>query len=206
MKLQELFEARRKDLEYKNKVMKNVIERVTVELAGSESAVFTRAAKRYKQMDRLLESIQNKRNELNNQVKDKVLEYFDEGADEIYTRVIETVSMTATMSKKQADQEARTDKTVDYEGLVKKLLALVPEIEGKVKELTEEFTISTDVPFKPGKSPSLSVKIKDDVKEGVGDVWQSIKAKVMTFLKGLKVWGKDYDAKLAAIKKEMQVK
>ena len=83
MLLFDLFEAkaRRKDLEYKDKVMKGVIERVTVELEGKESALFTRAAKRYKQMDRLLGAIQEKRNELNGQVKDKVLEYFDDAAD-----------------------------------------------------------------------------------------------------------------------------
>lgn len=214
MKVKELFEKRRSDLEYKNKVMKNVIERVTAELEGNESGVFTRAAKRYKQMDRLLAAIQEKRNELNEDIKSEVLSYFDGAADEIYTRVIDTVSLTATVSKKQADTPASKESTVDYAAVVKKLLELVPDIEEQAKKLVEEFTTVVDIPAKPGKSPSLSVKFKDEdekkarmkskadalIDEGVGDVVKSLLSKLKSFLTNFKSWGKDFDKKLNEIR------
>jgi len=219
MLLFDLFEAksRRTDLEYKDKVMKGVIERVTVELEGKESAIFTRAAKRYKQMDRLLDAIQEKRNELNGQIKDKVLEYFDDAADIIYTRVIDTVSMTATVSKTTPATPSSKEEVVDYEKVMKKLMELVPEIEGKAKELIKEFTAIKSVAAKP-EITKLSVKFKDEddkkkalkgkldgmLDEGLSDVWMAIKAKAKAIFDSFKTWGKDYDAKLAEIKSMMK--
>jgi len=214
MLLFDLFEARRKDLVYKDKVMKGVIERVTVELEGSESSVFSRAAKRYKQMDRLLDAIQEKRNELNGQVKDKVLEYFDDAADVIYTRVIDTVSMTATVSKTTPATPAGKDEVVDYEKVVKELMKLVPEIESKANELIKEFTSIKVIAAKPeitklavkfkdedDKQKKLKGKLDDMLDEGLSDVWMAIKRQAKAIFDSMASWGKEYDKKLADIKK-----
>lgn len=205
MKLQQLTEmARRADLEYTEKLVKNAVDKVTVAIKGAESAKFTRIAKRYLEVEGLLEQLAAEREGLNKEVKESMGEYFDEAADAVVTRVIETVSMTAQLAK--TPKPTAPKDVVAYDKVVEDLAALLPDLKEKLAELVKLHT-STTPPGAP-KSPSLKIEpnfVEKDgkkiVKEGVAaDLWKKLKAKGAALLDRFKSWGKSYDAKAADLK------
>jgi uncharacterized spore protein YtfJ len=127
-----------------------------------------------------------KQTALNAKIKDEALDLFD-AEDEIYTRVVETVSMVITISKKTVSKTTKTD----YEKVLEELVKLVPELTEQVKDLIEANTTTKEVE----KSPGLRV----DVNEGL--TLKGIKAFARKALAKVKTWGKSYDRKLDNIKK-----
>jgi hypothetical protein len=178
-------EARDPQLTYHFKEVKGKVDRIIVKLEGKKSEIFTKLAKRYKELDNELKALEVRRDELNAETKEKTLDYFN-AEDEVLTRVVETVSMTATMSKL-----SQPSPKVDHEAVVAALVKLMPELTDKVRELEASFSTTP----KP-KSPALSVKTN----EGVADLWAAFKKKASALLAKFKVWGKSYDEKLANVK------
>lgn len=188
MKIKELFEARDPKLSYENKEVKGKVDRVIVKLEGKKSEIFTKLAKRYKALYDALEKLDAEKDELNKMTKDSMLDYFD-AEDEVLTRVVETASMVALMSKLE-----QPNPKVDHEKVVNELVKLMPELTEKVEELAKAFTT---IP-KP-KTPQLRV----DVKEGLADVWAKIKKAGASLVNKMRTWGSSYDKKLAKIKDMM---
>ena len=190
-----LIEARQPDVLYTPKELKGRIDKVIVTLEANKASAFTRLAKKYAELDELVKALDEQRNALNVETKEKVLSYFD-AEDEVMTRVVETVSMTATMSKLSKPTEK-----IDYEMVIAELLKLMPELSEKVSELTKLATTLN----KP-KSPALTIKLggASVVKEGVAEMWASLKAKASRLLASIIPWGKKYDAKLEKIRNMMK--
>jgi len=190
---------RRADLTYTEKRVKNELDRVTVELSGSESGVLTKLSGRYDRLDKAIKLMGEKKNELNADIKSRVEELFS-AEDVVLTRVIETVSFTMTVSKrlKKADDK----KVVDYEAIATELAKLIPEeLQAKVEEITLAYTklIPQEV-----KSPGLSVKAK--VNEGLfTDLKAGVVSMVKRVIKSITSWAIKYDKKLLALKKMAQV-
>ena len=194
MKVAELFEARSPDLKYTEKRVKNVLDRVTIELEGNQSGMFTKLSSKYEILDEQAKIMAKCREEVNAQMKDKILSLFD-AEDEVLTRVIETVSYTLTLSKSEK-KEGKPDKIViDYEKIVKELEEMVPELTEKIKEITKKYT--TIVP-PTDTVPKLTFKSK--VAESVLDTLKALGAKFLSYIKS---WGKGYDKRLAALKKQL---
>jgi hypothetical protein len=185
---------RRTDLNYLEKVVKNQLDRVIVELKGSESGVLTKLASRYDRLDKAIKVMGQKKNELNADIKARVEDLFA-AEDVVLTRVIETVSFTMTVSKR-----SKTDDkvVVDYKGIAEALAALIPdELQSKVDEITKAYT---QISIQPDKSPALSVKAK--VSEGlIGDLATSVINAIKKVVKSVASWAKKFDRKLDAIKK-----
>lgn len=193
MKVHELFEARKSDLPYEEKKTKGIINRVIVSLKGNESGAATRLTKRYEELDEALKDLADKRNALNSEVKELVDDLFD-AEDCIYTRVVETISYTITLSKGEKAESKTPKKSIDYEGAFKALSALVPDLTEQVKLITEEFTKeipTTDTPQK------LTVKRTD---EGLKDTASRLVAKFKRLLASVKKWAEGYDSKLEKVK------
>jgi len=190
---------RRADLTYTEKRVKNELDRVTIELSGSESGVLTKLSGRYDRLDKAIKLMGEKKNELNADIKSRVEELFS-AEDVVLTRVIETVSFTMTVSKrlKKADDK----KVVDYEAIATELAKLIPEeLQAKVEEITLAYTklIPQEV-----KSPGLSVKAK--VNEGLlTDLKAGVVSMVKRAIKSITSWAIKYDKKLLALKKMAQV-
>ena len=190
---------RRADLTYTEKRVKNELDRVTVELSGSESGVLTKLSGRYDRLDKAIKLMGEKKNELNADIKSRVEDLFS-AEDVVLTRVIETVSFTMTVSKrlKKADDK----KVVDYEAIATELAKLIPEeLQAKVEEITAAYTklIPQEV-----KSPGLSVKAK--VNEGLlTDLKDGVVSMVKRAIKSITSWAIKYDKKLLALKKIAQV-
>src|SRR5574343_554908 len=139
-----LKEARRPDLDYEEKTVSKkdkitgqiikddagkadkVVDKVIANLAGRESATLTRAFKRYKRLLDVLKRMEEAHVKVNAQMKEELEDYFD-AKDNVLTRVIETVSMTATLSKYVAAADKPKKTEVDYEKVIEQLSALVAE-------------------------------------------------------------------------------
>lgn len=151
-------------LEYKETKVKNLLDKVTVKLSGNRSGVFTRLAKKYKQIDRLIDSLNAKRDQLNEQVKENIGELFD-AEDEVLTRVVDTVSLTATLAKRVA-ASSKTTTDFDAEGFVEELYEMMPELTEQLNVLRNKYTIIETVDV-PEKSPALRVKVKESAETDV---------------------------------------
>jgi len=195
-----LQEARKADGVYTEKQAKGVLERVTIALAGSESANMTKLAKRYARLEVSLKAMKEKHEEMNNLLKETVQGLFD-AEDIVLTRVVETAQFTLTMAKEI--QKTEPTKSVDYEKIAGELAKLIPdELQAKIDEITKQYT--TLIPPKPPVK-KLSVS-KEVVKEGIFDNVTKLKNWAARMLKQFSSWASGYDSKLNALKKKAGVK
>lgn len=200
MKLSDLFEARNPSLKYTEKMVTSKLDktlkqldRVTVELTGTESGVMSRLTKRYERLDRSAKLLKEKRDELNIKMKD-VSEDFFAAEDAVLTRVVDTVSFTVTLSKAEKGADKPKKVEIDYAAIVQELSNLLPELEEQIKAVTAKYTSVTDAADSPVK---LIVKAKK-VDEGIMDTLKGWVNKVFA-------WATGYDKKLAALKKKAGV-
>ncbi len=185
-----LTEARRGDLPYTEKKTKGAIDKVIVTLEGNESGKFTKLAKKFKELKEKTEELSKATDELNKDIKEEAIEFFD-AADEIHTRVVETVSMTILIGKRQPDSIEKTSK-VNYEQIIRDITALVPELSAKITEIIEANT-QVEEKLKVAKAPQLRVDLKEGVLE---DLIKAAKAIGKKLLANVKSWGKGYDRKI----------
>lgn len=196
-------EARHKDLKYTEKVVKNKIDRVTVELSGIESGVMSALTNRYDRLDRAIKEMTIRRNEMNEKIKDKVTDLFD-AEDIVLTRVVETVSFTLTLSKLVKAAEQKDKVIVDYESIAKELAKLIPEeLQKAVQEITDRYT---EVSLAADKSPALRIKNKNDDKltEDVLSSLRGFMKSIHKWLMGITSWAVKYDKKLNKLKAKLE--
>jgi CRISPR/Cas system CSM-associated protein Csm2 small subunit len=166
-------------------------------LQGNQSGKFTKLISNYKKIQKAVEALAKKQGELNAHMKEEVEDLFD-AEDEVYTRVVDTISATLTLSKKQSV----TTTKIDYEAILAKITELQPELEEKIKELTTEFTKVTTAE----KSPALRTMIKEaeSLEEGLKELAKYVKDIAKAALSAIKGWGKSYDKKLEKIVAELK--
>ena len=78
------------------------------------------------------------RDSFNLDAKQHVLQYFN-AEDEVLTRVVETASLTLTLSKRTV-KVVDPHEEADMEGFYQELLILLPELEDKLKILRQKYT------------------------------------------------------------------
>lgn len=185
MLVKELLEARHvdKNVSYSVKEAKNKVVSVTAKLENNKSGIFTKLAARYKEVDEKIKELSEERNKMNEKIKSEVLEYFD-AEDEVLTRIVETVSLTAQLAKQAKDSE----KIDDSEVVTKLLESATPELAKQIEELRKQCT-----KIVKAKSPALTVRIN----EGVLD---TLKKALSRFLNSIKSWAFNYDKKLNRIR------
>jgi hypothetical protein len=157
----------------------------------------TRLAARYDRLDKAIKKMGEKKNELNEKLKGEVEELFA-AEDIVLTRVVETVSFTMTVSKKQKQADKTT---IDFEKIAEELAKLIPEeLEEQVNEIYKAFTKITP---QPDKSPALRVNAK--IEEGVVEIASKFLTFVKLVMKKVLTWSKKYDQKLDALKKLAEI-
>lgn len=185
---------RRSDLTYLEKEVSKKVEKVIVELKGSESAVLTKLAAQYDRLNKAIKTMTERKGDLNAVIKDKVEELFA-AEDIVLTRVIDTVSFTMTVSKRAKVEDKVT---VDFQKIAEELAVLIPdELQSKVDEIVKAYTF---IEKQQDKSPALTVKAK--VNEGLlADLGSSIMNMIKKTVKSLTSWATKYDKKLSNLKK-----
>lgn len=198
--LQFLAEDRQKDWKYTEKRVKNALSKVTLELEGNDSGAMSRLMTRYKRLDRQWKLMEERRNEVNKQVKEVADRIFD-AEDALATRVIETVSYTVMLTKSTPASEKEPTKKTDYESAFSELSRLVPELEAKAKEILEKYS-----ELVPAKDTPSALKYTPKLEEGAMDVVKGWVSKAKSFVKGMLTWGREYDAKLDAFRRKYKLK
>jgi hypothetical protein len=190
MKIAEIYtEARDPMLNYKEVKAKGALDKVIVELKGKQSEKFTKLAKRFKECKDMTKELELKKAELDAELKEDLVTDLFDAQDEIYTRVVDTVSMTLTLSKKTV----RTTAMTDYDAILEELSKMVPELTDKIAELKKQYT---RIEIKP-----VASSLRPALKEGVGDKVTGLLQKLFgLFLKTIKLWGRKYDHRLAALR------
>ena len=154
-----LAEARREDLKYSEKVVKNKVDRVTVELEGNDSGIMTKLAARWARLDKAIRTMSTKRDEVHEKLKSGVTDLFN-AEDVVLTRVVETASFVMTLSKlvKSSDQDSKV--VVNYQAIAEDLAKLIPEeLQPQVDAIVKLYT---EVKIAAEKAPALRVKEKVD--------------------------------------------
>lgn len=194
MKLQDIYEARDKDLDYATELKKGEIDKVIVSLEGNKSGTMTKLAKRFKEIDKQLKQIEKEHDKVKDEAKDIVSGLFD-AEDEVYTRVVRTASLALTLSK----SIKHTSDVVDYEKIANELISLLDgELLQKAEEIKKKYTILGSV---QKATPKLSVKVEESK---FTDFVQKVATYFDNFAAKFKNWGKEYDKKLDSIEKQMQ--
>lgn len=191
MLLLDLFEARDPKKSYELVEVKGKLDKIIVKLTGTESARYTKMAKRYTEINSELKKLQEERDKMNDDIKKDILENYFDAEDAVATRIIETISLTAQLAKTSTPSPK-----IDNDKVLDALLELMPDLKDKVKELQKQFT---SIPSP--KTPALSVKVSEGA---VSDAWADFKKKATALLKSITSWGKTYDKKLAKIKEMMK--
>ena len=194
-----LLEARAPGVKYTEKQVKNVLDKVTATLKGSDAANMTKLAKRYARLEVSMKAMKAKHEELNSRLKGDFDNLFD-AEDVVLTRVVETAQFTLMMSKEI--QKTEGSKEVDYDKIIAALSALIPdELQNRVEMITEKYTKM--IPAKPPVKRLTVSKELAPVQEGILD---TIVSKAKAFLKTMLLWGHSYDKKLDSLKRQAKLR
>lgn len=206
-----LEEGRNVELKYKEEKTKGELTKVIVALEGNASQQASKLAKRFARLKKSSDLISKATKEINEKLTSQALGYFDEAADKIATRVVQTASFVISVSKDPVQSE-KTE--VNYEALYADIIKLIdsslqPQITALLDAHTKKWTPEA-------KKPSMTVKpmAEDLVDEGLLSAaankleqWvEAITGGLKSFRDHIAGWGRGYDLQLNALKKQAKVK
>lgn len=206
-----VIEARNPELKYSEEKTKGALTKVIVALEGNQSAQATKLAKRFARLKKSSDLIAAKTKEINEKLTAAALEYFDDAADAIATRVVNTASFAISVAKETVPEEKSE---VDYKKLYEAITQLIDkELQPQVTALLEAHTRKwTPEPRKPALTVKSLVKEDEAVDEGImsaaSNKLANFVASITDGLKAFKTyisgWGKSYDMKLSELKKQLK--
>lgn len=181
---------------YTLKEVKGKLDRVTTEIKGNKGAAWEKIAVQYHELDLSIKKLQSQRDDLNAEIKSKAKSLFDV-EDETLTRVVETVNMTLTLSKKVHSPSVPK---VDGDAVVRALAEadLPKELRKMVNAIIKANTKMTE----PKTSPERLTVDKKEVNEAV-----SLKGIAEFFSKivsTIKSWFKVFDGKFNAVNRQVK--
>jgi hypothetical protein len=186
----------------KAKTAAEEFSKITAYISGRTSEWFTKLAKKFKQIDDLNKQMNELRNEANQEAKDALGDLFN-AEDEIYTRYVDTVSLSITMSK-AIEAKTTTTETLFIDDFLADLMKLVdtdllPAVTALVTQHTKITTrtsaaqqgrVTVNLP-KPEPTAETALN-EDGMREKIANFVAKFSAKIMKF-------NSRYDDKLAAI-------
>lgn len=180
-------EARNPEYEYSEKTVKGKLDKVILNLSNQKASAFTKLVAPYAELKKRVDELTEQQKELNAKIKEAAEDLFD-ATDVVYTKVVETASLTVNISKKTTDEKV----TIDYEAVVLKLMEMVPELSVQIEKLiAAHTTISENT-----KSPAMRVSIKENSLswiKPIADFARKIKSKIMQ-------WSSKYGSELEELK------
>lgn len=164
-----------------------LVAKVIAKLEGVESAKATKLAKKYDEVNKRHLAVQEERNQINQEITDYVLEYFDSVEDILCTRIIQSCQLTLQLSKTTLSSESTE---VDFESVCAEMTKFLND--EMIEELEKLKAKYSSVKKVAGKKPSLTVKLE----EGLMD---SLKRMLTMFVANVKHHAKRSGAKLMKI-------
>lgn len=175
--------------------------KITAKISGRTSEFFTKLAKKFMEIDMLNKQIGILRDEANEEAKTAIEGLFD-AEDEIYTRYVDTVSLSITMSK-AIEQSTSQTSTLNVDGFLEDLMILVDgDLRPAVEKLLANHTKVANkvrVAQKGRVSVKLPIVEADGVMDLVAQFVSKFTGKIMKFVSG-------YDRKLDNIAAKYNLK
>ncbi len=166
--------GRQEDLEYIEKKIKGVVDRVTIELAGSQAGVFTKLGRRYEQLEAALVRLQQRRETMNVDLKSRMVEFFD-AEDEVLTRVLKTSKIALTLGKMEKRTPPPKFNSKEFlkevYTLADEMSDIIPDLSERISQLEQKYT---EIGEPKEVSPKLRIKVNPDesLREDHGDDWE----------------------------------
>ena len=202
-------EARLPNVEYVEKAVKGVIDKVIAKMESYMGGSWTRLNTRYMRLEKALKLHQIRRDELNKQITDKIASETFDPADELYTRVVETNDAVFTLAKATMRQKKPT---VDTETMIANLPEelkerlnfltddMLPELTKAIELLTEKYTTT----YEPEEvKPALRARRKTkftDLGENITEENQEDNYYSKEFVSLFKKFFNQYDKELDYVK------
>jgi uncharacterized ferredoxin-like protein len=211
--------ARRSDVEYTEKKIKGIIDRVTALLSGKQEAPFNRIANIYKRIDTRIKKLSERKDLLNDAVKRKAESLFD-AEDAILTRVVETATLSIMLTKPGLPT-TKTITSVDYENAVLELTGLLTEIDNQLNAVGQQMNIvekfqsildkhtSSVERITPGAPQKLRIDYKEQkpkIAESIENIdnFEVLLTNILdTFNDKVQLWSNKFDNKLIELKYEI---
>jgi hypothetical protein len=177
----------------KAKTAAEEFSKITAKVSGRTSESFTKLAKKLMDIEMLNKQIGQLRDEVSADAKTSIEDLFD-AEDEVYTRYIDTVSLSITMSKSIEESSTETS-ALNVDGFLEDLMILVDgNLRPAVELLLSNHTkVSTKIrAAQKGRVTTKLPILEDNVSTMVANFISTFTGKVMKFVTG-------YDRKLDAI-------
>jgi len=175
-------------------------EKAIVTLTGAKSGVYTKYAREYQEIDNKLKELETLRDSLNTKVKSSIEELFD-AEDAVYTRVVDTVSMLATLSKYVPPSQYQEEE-FDVAGFMaeltqtasEELLPIITAMKAKYTKIVEK--------QKKEVAPRLSIKAKESINEE-NEIYPDLKLWADGFSEKIDQRLSSFDAKISDMKQKL---
>jgi hypothetical protein len=138
---------------------------------------------------------------MNDDLKSELVDLFD-AEDAVFTRVVETVSLTASLAK-QSEDSTKTDDTKVVERLLEDA---TPELKAQIEKLRKLFekTVAAKSPALKVEYPGMPGKKRGQVDEGVVSITlAALKGLLARKLREFRSWATKYDKKLDQIRSKL---
>lgn len=174
------------DIEYERDATK-----VIAKLKSYNSQVYTKLAQKIQRIEDIESEIKQLKLEVKSDTREHVAALFD-ADDVIRTRIVETISLTLTLSK-----DPKPTESYKYAKIIEELEKhLTPELIAVLENLKTQFKTITQ------KEPSLSIatKTEEPLTEGILDILKTHMSKYTSFINS---WASKYDRKLELLKQQL---
>lgn len=144
-------EIRQPDVSYTEVATGREVTKIVAELSASKSKALNKIAEEYKKIDIEIKELNLERDKLNTNVKSKLLSFFDL-EDKVYTRVIKTTKLVATLNR-----DSEPGSKLDLEGFILEVGQLIAELGIDIQEIRNKYTTIN----KASRAPGLKVQLEN---------------------------------------------
>ena len=191
-------------------------DKIIAQVTEQRAATFTKLAKSWKELDKkvtLLEDKKRELNELKNQIsaetdaqkekiRAKVIDLFDD-SESAMSLTVECLNSTFTVSKitdeniPKKTSSAGDIISTDYKKVIELLLEQNEDLKSTVDALIKQCSVlAVEDIWKPGDKRRTSVKPSDDIMKSEGMINEGIWNKVVSFIDKMKLKVKQYFTRL----------
>lgn len=173
------------------------ITKVMVHLKRYDSGRYTKLGRNLQRLERINARVAAIKEEVKQDTRELIADLFH-AEDACRTRMVETVGFIFQLTK-----DPKATVTPQYKKVLEELTNhMTPELIAMMEDLKSKYQSTTQKP------PALTARDKsaiadESIEEGIGDFWKKLKNYCRKYLRHVQEWGKDYDARLDALKAQV---
>lgn len=191
-------------------------DKIIAQVSGQKAAAFTTLAKSWKELDKKVTLLEDKKRELNDlknqisaetdlqkeKIREKVIGIFDD-SESAMTLTVECLNSTFTVSKITDENIPRKTSSAgdiistDYKKVIELLLEQNEDLKSTLDVLIKQCSVlAVEDIWKPGDKRRTSVKPSDDIMKSEGKINEGLWDNIVNFVTRLKSKVKQYFTRL----------